>query len=90
MIYTTTRIVCNECSTEEPDGHYCGVRTWVFAKIKDNELKEIEEKHFCSKECFDNYLQDQNYELLEYYTLKSNDEKFREILNKDLKLWIEQ
>ena len=79
-ILTKKVIYCNECSYEEPNDYYFGVKDWIFAK----DSKEVG-FHFCRKECYESFIKDEgNYkgELIVVKTLNNNDDKFREIMSR--------
>lgn len=50
-VYTTTRLYCNECTYEEPNDYYFGVKKWV--EVTDLETEE--KYHFCSQKCLEQY-----------------------------------
>lgn len=79
-ICTKGRVIyCNECGYEEPNDYYFGVKDWTFAI---DSVKE--EYHFCSKECLEYTLKnEENYEgkLTVLKTLNSNDKEFKKLIN---------
>lgn len=86
MVHNSTKVICDECHYETPNDYYFGVKTWIFCDRKEIETGEIEEVHFCGKDCYDYHKQmgeeSGEYELIGYKEVKCDSEEFRKLYNK--------